>query len=787
MNTLPILPVKDFVMMPDVVYPIFIGRSFSMNAVKIATDEYDLNILVVKQKNDNKDDVDVDDLESVGVVCEIIQTVHLPDGSIKLLISAGKRVKLESVVNCDVFLKANFLDFDYEDRNIILKDELENLKRICESKIKQNEKNKSSTHQLIQNFLHANIGKEILSILENEDDFDYYAKYINTSVFISELKSSVKQKILSISKIKEQFFLFATELERENELNKLENAISKAVKNQLDDSQKEYYLNEKIKAIRKELGSNDSIEDEVSSYKEKLKKLKASKHIHEKISEEIKKLSSHTHNNMETSIIKTYLDTVFSLPWNKLTKYKTNIKEAEAILEESHYGMNKVKERILEDIAKKIYSKDLAKGSILCLHGHPGVGKTTISKAIAESLGLEFIKISLGGIRDEAEIRGHRRTYIGAMPGKIISSLKKAKTNNPVILLDEIDKIDTGAHRGDPASALLEALDPEQNHEFMDNYLDLEYDLSKVFFVATANTLNIPGPLKDRMEIIDIPSYIMQEKFFIAKKYIIQKQIKEHNLEDAVEFEDAAINEIIKHYTHEAGVRNLSRAIAKILRKITIEILEKPEILNKKIKITCQKVYKLLGEKKYEHGVIDDESQVGIVNGLAYTDFGGDSLIIETALLPYGKGEIRNTGKLGEVMRESIQTAFTFVKANAEKYKISKEKLTKYDIHLHVPEGATPKDGPSAGIAIATAIISLLTDKKVKNTVGMTGEITLRGKVLPIGGLREKLTSAIRAGIKTVIVPFENKKDVNEIPDYIKKQLKIVTAKYYDEVEKEVF
>lgn len=778
---------KDFVVMPNVVYPVFVGRSFSMNAVKIATDEYDLNILVAKQKNDTKEEVDVEDIESIGVICEIVQAVHLPDGSIKLLISATKRVKIESITNCDIFLKGNFSDFEYTDKSEITKDELENLKRVCETKIKNNEKNATSTHQIIQNFLHANIGREILASLENEDDFEYYSKYLNTSVFISDLKSSVKYKILSKDTIKEQFLLFATELERENELNKLENAISKAVKNQLDESQKEYYLNEKIKAIRKELGSSESIEDEVQAYREKLKKLKVTKHVHDRINEEIKKLSSHTHNNMETSMIKSYLDTIFGLPWGKVTKYKTDIKEAEKILEDSHYGMDKVKERILEDIAKKIHSKDLAKGSILCLHGHPGVGKTTISRAIADSLGLEFIKISLGGVRDEAEIRGHRRTYVGAMPGKIISSLKKAKTSNPVILLDEIDKIDTGANRGDPASALLEALDPEQNNEFMDNYLDIEYDLSKVFFVATANSLNIPAALRDRMEIIDIPSYIMQEKFFIAKKYIIPKQVKEHNLENIVEFDDKALYDIIKHYTREAGVRNLSRAIAKVLRKLTIEILEKPEDANKKIKITCQKVYKLLGEKKYEHGVIDDEAQVGVVNGLAYTDFGGDSLIIETVLLPYGKGEIRNTGKLGEVMRESIQTAFTFVKANATKYGISKEKLTKYDIHLHVPEGATPKDGPSAGIAIATAIISVLTGKKVNNTVGMTGEITLRGKVLPIGGLREKLTSAIRAGIKTVIVPFENKKDVNDIPTYIKKELKIITSKEYHEIEKELF
>ena len=759
MSTIPILPLRDVVVYPHMVIPLFVGREKSIKALETAM-ENDKQILLVAQKSAAQDDPQPDDVYRIGTVSSILQLLKLPDGTVKVLVEGNRRAKiLHFIEENDLFSAqvVNVEDETLDDR------EAEVLIRSLTAQFDQYVK------------LNKKVPPEILSSLSSIDDPGRLADTIAAHM---SLKIDEKQKILEIDSMRERFEHLMGIMESEIDLLQVEKRIRGRVKRQMEKSQREYYLNEQMKAIQKELGDMDDVPNELEELEQKIEKAGMSKEAKTKAKAEIGKLKMMSPMSAEATVVRNYLDWLVNVPWKKRSKVRHDLAEAEKVLEEDHYGLEKVKERILEYLAVQQRVKQM-KGPILCLVGPPGVGKTSLGKSIARATHRKFMRMSLGGVRDEAEIRGHRRTYIGSMPGKIIQNLSKVGTRNPLFLLDEIDKMAMD-FRGDPASALLEVLDPEQNNTFNDHYLEVDYDLSEVMFVATSNSMNIPGPLLDRMEVIRLSGYTEDEKVNIAKQYLVSKQIKNNGLkEDEISISESAIRDIVRYYTREAGVRNLEREIAKICRKVVKEVLLKPS--DKKVSVTPKNLEKYLGVQRFRFGRAEENDQVGQVVGLAWTEVGGDLLTIETATMP-GKGKHSVTGQLGDVMKESIQAAMTVVRSRSEVLGINDEVFEKQDIHVHVPEGAIPKDGPSAGVGMCTALVSALTNIPVKADVAMTGEITLRGEVLPIGGLKEKLLAAHRGGIKTVLIPEENRRDLTEIPKNIQADLDIKPVKWIDEV-----
>jgi ATP-dependent Lon protease len=758
----PLVPLRDVVVFPKMIMPLFVGREKSIKAIKGLKNK-NSTLILVSQKDSSITDPKQKDIYKIGVIAKIIQTLSLPDGTLKVLVEALHKVEIINVVSKGGYLQAT-PDF-IKDVTIIDIDTTALVKSITKQFQEYSEYN-------------AKINQEVLTILNDIKDANNFADVVASNLNISVDK---KQTLLEVTNTKEKLKQLSFCIEYEINLIKTEQRIRDGVKKQMESTQREYFLNEQLKAIHKELGAkdNDGGESETFILEEKIKKTKLSKDAREKATTELKKLKMTNAMSSEATIIRNYLEYLLDLPWGKYSKLKHDISKAEKILNRDHYGLDKVKERVLEFLAVQNRTKSV-KGPILCFVGPPGVGKTSLAKSISEATGRELVRFALGGIRDEAEIRGHRKTYIGAMPGRIISLLKKAKTSNPIMLLDEVDKIGTD-YRGDPSSALLEVLDPEQNDKFTDHYIETEFDLSKVLFVATANSTKIPQALLDRMEVIRISGYTEDEKTSIALNHLLSKQREDHKLlnkEFSVSKE--AITDIVRHYTREAGVRNLNRELACLARKAVKEIEQNDK---KSVSITPATLEKFLGVKKFDFGKTELENIIGTTTGLAYTDFGGELLSIEAVVLP-GKGEIKSTGKLGEVMKESAQAAFSYFKATSLNYGITPPKYSKKDIHLHVPEGATPKDGPSAGIAILTSIVSAITNIPVDKNIAMTGEITLRGRVLPIGGLKEKLLAAGRGGVKTVLIPQENEKDLLEIPKNITKNLEIIPVKTAEEVLK---
>ena len=756
----PVLPLRDIVVFPGMVVPLFVGREKSINALNSVMDKYK-KIILAAQKSHDVDDPKDNEIYQVGCLGEILQLLKLPDGTVKILVEGKERVKINEYHNEEKnYLLASCSkladDLGKEDLSLLSKAVLNKFDKL----VKVSKK----------------VSEEGLETIKDTKEPSKVADAVANQLQISLVE---KQKILENLSVQNRLESLLTFIESEIEVLSVEKKIRGRVKNQMEKTQREYYLNEQLKAIQKELGETEDGKDEIQSLEEAIKKAKMTKEAEEKSLAELKKLKSMSPMSAESTVVRNYLDWMVSLPWGKTSKVNTDINDAKKILDEDHFGLEKVKDRILEFLAVQSRINKI-KGPILCLVGAPGVGKTSLGKSIAKATGREFVRMSLGGIRDEAEIRGHRRTYIGSLPGKIIQMMKKSGKNNPLILLDEIDKIGND-YRGDPSSALLEALDPEQNTTFNDHYLEVDYDLSNVMFVTTANTLNIPGPLLDRMEVIRISGYTEDEKMEIAKKYLVPKQIKENGLK-AGEWiaSDEALKDIIRYYTRESGVRSLEREISKLARKGVKEIVTKTKDT---IKIDEKNLNDYLGIKKFKYGEIENKDGTGIVTGLAWTEVGGELLTIESVVMP-GKGKMEITGKLGEVMQESVKAAKSFVRSRCIEYGIIPPVFEKKDIHIHVPEGATPKDGPSAGIAMVTSIVSSLTGIPVKREVAMTGEVTLRGRVLPIGGLKEKLLAALRGGIKTVLIPDENEKDLAEIPKNVIEGLKIIPVKTVDEVLK---
>ena len=756
----PVLPLRDIVVFPGMVVPLFVGREKSINALNSVMDKYK-KIILAAQKSHDVDDPKDNEIYQVGCLGEILQLLKLPDGTVKILVEGKERVKINQYNNEEKnYLLASCSkltdDLGKEDLSLLSKAVLNKFDKL----VKVSKK----------------VSEEGLETIKDTKEPSKIADAVANQLQISLVE---KQKILENLSVQNRLETLLTFIESEVEVLSVEKKIRGRVKNQMEKTQREYYLNEQLKAIQKELGETEDGKDEIQSLEEAIKKAKMTKEAEEKSLAELKKLKSMSPMSAESTVVRNYLDWMVSLPWGKTSKVNTDINDAKKILDEDHFGLEKVKDRILEFLAVQSRINKI-KGPILCLVGAPGVGKTSLGKSIAKATGREFVRMSLGGIRDEAEIRGHRRTYIGSLPGKIIQMMKKSGKNNPLILLDEIDKIGND-YRGDPSSALLEALDPEQNTTFNDHYLEVDYDLSNVMFVTTANTLNIPGPLLDRMEVIRISGYTEDEKMEIAKKYLVPKQIKENGLK-AGEWiaSDEALKDIIRYYTRESGVRSLEREISKLARKGVKEIVTKTKDT---IKIDEKNLNDYLGIKKFKYGEIENKDGTGIVTGLAWTEVGGELLTIESVVMP-GKGKMEITGKLGEVMQESVKAAKSFVRSRCIEYGIIPPVFEKKDIHIHVPEGATPKDGPSAGIAMVTSIVSSLTGIPVKREVAMTGEVTLRGRVLPIGGLKEKLLAALRGGIKTVLIPDENEKDLAEIPKNVIEGLKIIPVKTVDEVLK---
>ena len=741
-NPFCVLPLRDIVVFPNMIVPLFVGRTKSIKALEFA-EKNDKEIFLVAQRDANVDEPGVEDIYDFGTVATILQLLRLPDGTVKVLVEGIERAKVSHFTDNPDFFEA-YLDgvslANYEhDR------ETNALSRTAVSQFENYVK------------LNRKVPPEILVTLNQITDLNKLADTMSAHLGI---KLSEKQNLLETISVRERFSKIIDFMDDEIGVLQVEKKIRSRVKRQMDKTQKEYYLNEQMKAIQKELGESNDGKDEISEIEEKIKKIKFSNEALEKVKSEVKKLRNMGPMSAEATVIRNYIDWMTSIPWNNNSESKINLDKAAKVLDEDHYGLDKVKDRIIEYLAVQTRVKK-PKGPILCLVGPPGVGKTSLGKSIARALDRPFIKVSLGGMRDESEIRGHRRTYIGSMPGKIIQSLKKSKHSNPLFLLDEVDKI--GADwRGDPASALLEVLDPEQNKNFNDHYLEVDYDLSNVMFITTANTLNIPQPLVDRMEVIRISGYTESEKLKIGSKYILPKQIKETGIKPKeVKVADSALQSIIRHYTRESGVRSLEREISKLLRKALKSIIIKKR---RSSSISKRNIENYLGVKKFKFGEIESKSLVGVCTGLAWTEVGGELLQIESVIMP-GKGKAYYTGKLGDVMKESVQAAQSFVHSNAAKYGILDSLFEKNDIHVHVPEGATPKDGPSAGIAMFTSIISAFTGVPIKNNIAMTGEITLRGRVLPIGGLKEKLLAAVRGGIREVIIPSENKKDLSEITE----------------------
>ena len=756
----PVLPLRDIVVFPHMIVPLFVGREKSVRALEDVMKD-DKQILLVAQKNAAQDDPTPDDIYDVGTVGTVLQLLRLPDGTVKVLVEGGQRAKIiEYTDNPDFFqVQASLVE-----EKVLDAKELEALSRTVITQFEQYIK------------LNRKIPEDVLVSINQIDD---PGKLADTLAGHLSFKISEKQELLEFDNVGERLEKIFAFMEGEIGVLQVEKRIRNRVKRQMEKTQREYYLNEQLKAIQKELGEGEDGRDEMQELEERVKNTKLSKEAAEKCQAELKKLRSMSPMSAEATVVRNYLDWMLSIPWKKRTRVRKDIKKAEAVLNDDHYGLEKVKERILEYLAVQQRMNKI-RGPILCLVGPPGVGKTSLGRSVARATGRNFIRLSLGGVRDEAEIRGHRRTYIGSMPGKIIQSMKKAKSSNPLFLLDEVDKLGQD-WRGDPSSALLEVLDPEQNSTFQDHYLEVDYDLSDVMFVTTANSLRMPQPLLDRMEIIRIPGYTEDEKVEIAKRHLIVKQLDAHGLKGGEwSISDSALRNLIRYYTREAGVRNLERELANLARKAVRELVSDEA---EQVKITTRNLEKYSGVPKFRYGQVEEEDQVGVTTGLAWTEFGGELLSIESVTVP-GKGKMTTTGKLGDVMRESVQAAESFVKSRSIRFGIKPTVFERRDIHVHVPEGATPKDGPSAGVAMITSIVSLLTGIPVRKDVAMTGEITLRGRILPIGGLKEKMLAALRGGITTVLIPKDNEKDLAEIPDNVKKGIKVIPVAQVDEVLK---
>ncbi len=761
-DIMPVLPLRDTVVFPKMIIPLFVGRVKSINALQRVSDTNG-HIVLATQKKADLEDPKADDIYKIGTLGNILQMLKLPDGTVKVLVEGVERIKIENFFDNGEYLSAQIKSFPEDAEENFVEQEA-----LMRAVISQFEEYVKSSKKL---------SPDVLSAVHQIED---YSKLADTIASHMALKVEDKQALLEAKDLQARFEKLLEVIDSEIALIEVENKIRDRVKKQMEKSQKEYYLNEQMKAIQKELNDGDE-EDEIAAYMKKIKNTHLSKEAREKAQAEVRKLKTMGAMSSEATVVRNYLDWLLDIPWKKKSKVNKDLAKAMEILEHDHYGLEKVKERIVEYLAVRSRA-DKIKGPILCLVGPPGVGKTSLGQSIARATGRNFVRASLGGMRDEAEIRGHRRTYIGSMPGKIIQSMKKAGTSNPLFLLDEIDKLGND-WRGDPSSALLEVLDPEQNSTFNDHYLDVDYDLSDVMFVTTANSLDMPRPLLDRMEIIRLSGYTEDEKVEIAKRHLLPKIFKENAVKDSeLSIEESAVRDIIRYYTREAGVRNLERELASIARKAVKEILLSKG-KDKKITVNAGNLEKYLGVRKFSYGIAEEKDHIGVTTGLAWTEVGGDILFIEAVDMP-GKGKVMQTGKLGDVMKESIDTAYSVVRAHSKELSIDPEVFEKTDIHIHVPEGATPKDGPSAGIAMYTTLVSVLTKTPVKKDVAMTGEITLQGRVLPIGGLKEKLLSALRGGIKTVIIPKENEKDLAEIPDNVKEGLKIIPVSEVGEVLK---
>ncbi|MBC6441653.1 MAG: endopeptidase La [Rhodobacteraceae bacterium] len=754
----PVLPLRDIVVFPHMIVPLFVGREKSVRALEAVMND-NKALLLSAQVDPSEDEPTTDTIYRTGVLASVLQLLKLPDGTVKVLVEGQARVKIDVFIDNDSYFeaKAHVLEEENSDPSTV-----EALARAVKREFEHYSK------------LNKNVPEEVLSAM---GEADTYEKIVDTVAGHLNIRVDQKQELLETLDIAERLEKVFGMMQAELSVLKVEKKIKSRVKTQMERTQRDYYLNEQMKAIQQELGDGDSGHDEIAEIEQQIKNTKLSKEAREKAEGELKKLRQMSPMSAEATVVRNYLDWMLSIPWGKKSRVKKDLNRAQEILDADHYGLEKIKERIIEYLAVQVRSARL-KGPILCLVGPPGVGKTSLGKSVAKATGREFIRISLGGVRDESEIRGHRRTYIGSMPGRIIQSMKKAKTTNPLILLDEIDKMGHD-FRGDPASAMLEVLDPEQNATFTDHYMEVEYDLSNVMFLTTANSYNMPGPIIDRMEIIPLAGYTEDEKSEIARRHLIGKQLKSHGLKTS-EFDlgTDALQEIIRTYTREAGVRNLEREIAKLARKSVTKIVRDKV---KSVEVTTANLEDFLGVKQFRYGLAEEEDQVGAVTGLAWTRVGGDLLSIEALKLP-GKGRMKTTGKLGDVMKESIDAANSFVRSISPDIGVKPPRFEQIDIHVHVPEGATPKDGPSAGIAMVTSIVSVLTGIPVRKDIAMTGEVTLRGNVLPIGGLKEKLLAALRGGIRTVLIPKDNEKDLSEIPDNIKDGLEIVPVSTVREV-----
>ncbi|HIB27669.1 MAG TPA: endopeptidase La [Candidatus Thioglobus sp.] len=757
-QNVPLLPLRDVVVFPHTVMPLFVGRETSINAItqSMGTNKY---IFLVTQKDDKVENPEYGDLHEVGTLATILQMLKLPDGTIKVLVEGVKRAKVEAIIELDDHSEVQLSELSLSIEN---ETEVEAMMRLA----------LSSFEKYIK--LNKKIPEEVLKMLKDVNDVERFSDVIIANL---SLKVSEKQTLLGGESAQDRLDKILTVIQSEIEVLDTEHKIQSRVRKQMESNQRDYYLNEQMKSIQKELGQAED-ENEIEDLQLSINKAKMPKAAKEKAQSELKKLSRMSSQSSDASIIRTYIENLCDVPWKKKTIINKDLKKAQKILDDDHYGLDKVKERILEHLAIQTRVTH-NKANILCLVGPPGVGKTSLGESIAKAVNRKYVRMALGGVRDEAEIRGHRRTYIGAMPGSIVQKMQKIKVKNPLFLLDEIEKM-ASDYRGDPSSAMLEVLDPEQNHTFNDHYLEVDYDLSQVMFVATANSLDLPQPLLDRMEIIELSGYTEDEKMQIAKRHLIKQAMKDNGVKSSeISFKDSAILDIIRYYTREAGVRGLNRTISTICRKVVKEVVLKKR--KTKATISDKNLEKYLGIKKFRFGLAEENNQVGEVTGLAWTSVGGDLLTIEAAAYK-GKGKLNYTGQLGDVMKESIQAAMSVVRTRAKELNIANDFQEKLDIHIHVPDGSTPKDGPSAGAAMCTALVSVLTGRKVKADVAMTGEITLRGEVTPIGGLKEKMLAALRGGIKTVIIPDDNERELSEVPEKIKGKLNVIKVKWIDEV-----
>ena len=759
----PLLPLRDVVIFPSMVVPLFVGREKSIKALEYAMSR-EKEVFLSAQKDAKLDSPSEKDIYHVGTLGVVLQLLRLPDGTVKALIEGKQRGKIEQYLDNPEFFMVQVQKLPVEYQTTL---ETKAVMRAVQEGFAEYAK------------LNEKIGKDLVSTVSSIDDPARLADTIAAHMVINVTDKQIVLETEDVNKRLEELF---SQLRNEINILSLETRLKKRVKKQMEKTQKDYYLNEQMRAIQKEMGAKDDFKAELDELEKRIKRKRLTKEANGKVWQEYKKLKMMSPMSAEATVVRNYIDWILALPWKERTKEKMNIEEAEVILEEDHYGLKKPKERILEYLAVQTLTKKI-RGPILCFVGPPGVGKTSLAKSVARSTGRNFVRLSLGGVRDEAEIRGHRRTYIGALPGKIIQYLRKAKANNPVFCLDEVDKMSTD-FRGDPSAALLEVLDPEQNFAFNDHYLDLDYDLSEILFITTANTLHsIPLPLQDRMEIIRLPGYTELEKLKIAKQFLVRKQVEQNGLtHENLLFSDSAILSIIQSYTREAGVRNLEREISSICRKVAKEVVKRGK--DARIQVGATSIHKYLGVKRFRFGRTEEKDQIGVTTGLAWTEVGGELLQTETAIMP-GKGSLVLTGKLGEVMQESAQAALSYVRSRAKQLKLPEKFYENVDIHIHVPEGAIPKDGPSAGIALATSIVSALTRRPVNRDVAMTGEITLRGRVLPIGGLKEKILAAHRGEVEKVLIPMENKKDIEEIPKRVLRKVELVPVDHMDAVLRE--